>query len=283
MSNLRDIRRRLKSIENIKKITDAMERISAARLRRVQLKTEQSRPYTTHLKKIVEKIAATGVDHPLFKEREVKKIGIIVITSDKGLCGSYNTNILSTAGHFLKKYPHHKVELLLFGNKAIDYYKRKSFQIRHQLSGWAGKITFQNVKSFSDQLIDWFLKEELDEVWMVYTRFINIIRHEVVVDKVLNLKTALEKDKISSLDYIYEPDPTEFLPDLLPKYCATLIQMALDEAYASELAARVIAMRAASKNSEEVIERLTMVRNKKRQEGITNGVIEVTSGAEYLT
>ncbi len=287
MSNLKNIRSRLRSVENIKKITDTMERVAAARLRQAQEKAEQSRPYIQKMQQILEKIAETEVIHPLFEPRVVKKIGVIIVTADKGLCGAYNTNIIHKANAFLKKYEPEQIELILVGRKAIDYYSRRNYTIKYELPGWAENLSFHNVALFSDQLVNRFLSKKTDEVWLIYTHFVSVMQTSVVIEKFLNIgKNLFEKKKEAkdpstkkSENYIFEPGPTEILSDILPRYCVTRIQTVFYESYASELAARIMAMQTASKNSEEMIEDLTMIKNKTRQRDITREMIEITSAS----
>lgn len=278
MNNLRDIRSRLRSVENIKKIADAMERVAAARLRRAQAKAEQSRPYVSKMKEIVENLASSEFTHPLFEQREVKKTGLIVIAADRGLSGSYNTNVLLSSDRFLKKYPTDHVELILFGRKAIEHYRRKQWPIGYQLAGWGGKITFHEITIFAQQVVDWFLTRKYDEIWLVYTHYLTVMNREVRVEKFLNIGKPKEIKSIY-LNYIFEPTPEEILAEILPRYCVTKLQTAFHEAYASELAARIVAMQTASKNSTSMINDLTLIRNKVRQEGITKEIIEISSAA----
>lgn len=280
MSSFRDICHQLHSIENIKKITDAIERVAAAHLRRAQARAEQSRPYARKMQDIVENLASTEFEHPLFEQRDVKKTGLVVISADKGLSGNYNTSILSEADTFLKGYNKDNIELILCGRKAIDYYRRRDWNIRYELAGWGGKISHHDIKIFSNRLVDWFLSGEFDEVWLIYTHYISIMRRKVVVEKFLNIgKPQTEKKKVY-LNFFLEPTPVEIFAEILPRYCVTRIQTALYDAYAAELAARIVAMQAASKNSEEMIKHLTLVRNKRRQGDITREMIEISSGAE---
>lgn len=282
MSSLRDIRRRLHSVENIKKITDAMGRVAAARLRRAQMRAEQSRPYVAKMKELLEDLAAADIAHPLFQQREVKKVALVVISSDKGLSGAYNANIFNAADKFLKKHNQDAVEIILIGKKAIDYYQRRHWKIRYKQEGWSGKVTHHDIKVFSNQLVGWFSSGEFDEIWLIYTHYVTVMTRTVQVEKFLNIGKAHTEKKRPDTNYIFEPNPPEIFNELIPRYCVTRIQTALFEAYASELAARILTMRAASKNSAEMIERLTLVRNKIRQTGITREMIEISSGAEGL-
>jgi F-type H+-transporting ATPase subunit gamma len=285
MTTLREIRKRLQAAGNIKQITKAMELVAAARLHRAQLKAAQSKRYADKMKQIKENIALATPDfvHPLLEIRKVKKTGLVVISADRGLCGPYNTNVLAAADLFLKNPAREQVELILIGRKAIDYYQRKKMSIKYRMPEWAGKLYFSKVKTLANQLITWFLLKELDEIWLVYTHYINIMNRKVVTEKFLNIdipKTVKEKKTITN--YIFEPNPAEIYGEILPRYLLTKMQAVLDEAYASELAARILSMRSATKNAEEMIENLTLVRNKVRQAGITKEILEITSGAEGL-
>lgn len=282
MTILRDIRRRLKSIENLKKITVAMERVAAARLRRADAKAAQSRPYITKMQEIVENLASIDVDkHPLFETRkEIKKVGIVIVAADKGLSGSYNSSLFSAAEGVLKKYKRDQLELILLGRKAIEHYRHGKWKVRHQLDGWAGKISFEEIKAFSQQLVSWFLSGEFDEIWLIYTHFFGMTTRPIVVEKFLNIEKSKTEKKTQLGSFIFEPNAKQILAELLPRYCVSRIQGVLQEAYAAELAARIIAMQTASKNSEEMLEHLTLVRNKIRQESITKEMIEIVSGAE---
>lgn len=277
MSSLRDIRRHLRSIENIKKITDAMERVAAARLRRAQLQAEQGRPYTLKMKEVVENIAGSEYCHPLFEPRPVKRSALIVIAADRGLSGSYNSNILHAAERFLKNYRKDQINLFLFGRKAVDFFKNKEWPIDYERIDWGGKISTHEIKIFSDQLVNGFLSEKFDEIWLIYTHYINVMHNQVVIEQFLHIpgKPPTQQKRIYN-NYIFERSPEELIGGLLPLYCVTRLQTAFHEAYASELASRIIAMQTASKNSKELIEALTLKRNKLRQENITKELIEIS-------
>lgn len=280
MSSLRDIRRRLRSTENIKKITDAMERVASARLRRAQVVAEESRAYAARMKEILSRLTACPeVKHPLFEQREVRKSAVIIVAADKGLSGSYNANVLSAANNFLKGYTPENMNLYLFGKKAIEHYQNTKWPIDQQFSGWTGKITLEEITRFSNQAVDQFVLGHYDEIWLIYTHYISIANRKVVVDKFLNISKPESEQAPKQVNYIFEPSPTEILEAILLRYCTTRIQEVLQEAYASELSARIMAMEMASKNSEKMIETLTLVRNRVRQESITREMIEIASGA----
>lgn len=283
MATLRDIRKRIRSVENIKQITRAMEMVAAARLRKAQTKAEQAQPYAAKMRHILENLATASGEftHPLYEQREVKKTGLVVVAADRGLCGSYNTNIFQVTDRFLKELGQDKVELILVGRKAVEYYRRRKWSIKKRVPEWGGKITYLQIKNLTNELVQWFLNGELDEIWLAYTHFISIPVHKIVLEKFLNIEKPKSEQKIIT-DYIFEPNPAEIYAEILPRYCVTKIQTVLAEAFASELAARMISMGAATKNAEEMIENLTLVRNKARQAAITKEMLEITAGAEAL-
>lgn len=281
MSTLREIRKRLRSVENIKQITKAMEMVAAARLRRAQAKAEQSRPYILKMKDILENLASSSdCKHPLLEQRAVKKIGVFIIGADRGLCGSYNANIFSAADKFLKNYTPDTAELILMGRKAEEYYKHRPWKIRYQVDEEGEKQGVQQVKTLANQLVSWFLLRDFDEIWIVYTHFISIMSRKVMVEKFLNIGAPPKKKM--TLSYIFEPSPEEIFAEILPRYCMGKLRTVFDESYASELAARIISMRTATKNAEEMIYTLTLTRNKVRQAGITKEMLEIITGAEGL-
>lgn len=281
MVTLREIRKRLRSVENIKQITKAMEMVAAARLRRAQAKAEQSRPYISKMKEMLENLAAsTDSKSPLLEQREVKKTCVFIVAADRGLCGSYNHNIFSAVDQFLKKYHTDQVELILMGRKAIEHYHhhQRRWKIRHELSEEGEKQTIQHIKELNYRLMDWFVNREFDEIWIIYTHFVSILTRKVMVEKFLNISRPEKKS--APLNYIFEPPAEEIFAELIPHYLVSKLHAVFDEAYASELAARIISMKTATKNAEEMIYSLTLTRNKVRQAGITKEMLEIINGAE---
>lgn len=281
MSAIRDIKRRLKSVENIKQIAKAMEMVAASHLRRAQTKAKQAQPYTVKIQDILRKVPSKEFKHPLFEKREVKKIGLFIVAGDRGLCGSYNANIISAAMSFLQQHEDKEVKLILVGKKAVEFFRGKKWPILREIPKWGGKITFPEIKKLAKNTVSRFLVREYDEVWLVYSHYINTMTREIKVEKFLNIENLEENGKHLP-NYIYEPNSAEIYSQIIPRYCITKIQNILDEAYASELAARVVSMRSASKNADEMKEHLILTRNKVRQESITKEMLEITSGAEGL-
>ncbi len=286
MATLREIRQKIHSVGNIKKITEAMELVAAARLKKAQAKAESSRPYAEKLKEILDHLILSSDDlkNPLVTPRVVKKIGVVIIAGDRGLCGGYNQNVFSAAEKFLQNYSTEKVELITVGKKSVDYFKSKRWKINNKLENWGGKITYSQIDDFTKQLLQIYLDGQVDEIWLIYTHFISVASREVRIEKFLKIDiTKIEgKSEVQRVEYLFEPNEKALFETLLPMYSISKIQGALNNAYAAELAARVTSMRSATKNAEEMIEKLILVRNKVRQAGITRELIEITSGAESL-
>ena len=283
MLSLRDIKKRIKSVESTHEITRAMEMVAAAKLKKAQSRVESFRPYASKMQQMLENLSlASGeVKHPLFEKREVKKIALVIVTSDRGLCGSYNSNIIRAGQEFLKKYNPQDVLIVNIGKKAYNFYKKREWAIKLNYLNLAGNLVLSDVKNITRDLTNLFLSKEADEIHILYTKFLSAMSHRVNLDKFLNIESKSEKNELE-VDYIFEPSPEEIFTELLPSYCMTAIRMALAEALASEQGSRMIAMGGATKNAEEMIEHLTLQRNKARQASITKELLEVVSGAEAL-
>lgn len=283
MATLKEIKNKLRAVTNIQKITKAMEMVAASRLKKAQAKAERSRPYFAHLQMMLERQAAAADEfaHPFLESKEVKKICFIIIAGDRGLCGSYNQSVLSQAEKTLKKYDPNIVELILVGKKAVNYFAHKKWKITERVTDWGGKLTYQEVKLLAQQLMAKYLHHSLDEILLIYTHYISAIKRKIVVEQLLPIKPTSDAGA-SMENYIIEPDIKTILTQILPHYIITKIQTALNESYASELAARVFSMRAATNNASELIEKLTLVRNQLRQSSITRELVEITSCVESL-
>jgi F-type H+-transporting ATPase subunit gamma len=285
MATLRDLRRRIRSVQGTQQITKAMEMVAAAKLRKAQTKLESSRPYASKMQSMLSNLSgrAASLSHPLFEKREGKKICLVVVTSDRGLCGSYNHNVIHQAEKFLKSFDPGKVYLVIIGKKAYTYFAKRPWMIKQKYLNLGGNLNFAQVKNISGDLVNLFLSGEADEVHFAYTKFISAITHRVTLEKFLNIESQVKSDsKESYVDYIFEPDPQKIFAELLPDYCLTRVQMFLADSFASEHGSRMISMGAATKNAEEMIEHLTLVLNKLRQATITKEMLEITTGAEAL-
>jgi F-type H+-transporting ATPase subunit gamma len=285
MPSLRDIRRRIKSVSGTQQITKAMEMVAAAKLGKAQSRVESSRPYASKMQSMLENLtkAASSFVHPLFEKREIKKVALVIISSDRGLCGSYNSNIFRAADEFLKRYEREKVVLATIGKKGYVYYSKRPWEIRLKYLGLGGNLILSQVKGITNDLVNLFLSGEVDEIYFLFTKFLSTMTYRVTLEKFLNIESLKEREeKRAYLDFIFEPNAEKIFSSLLPNYCMTKVQMALAESFASEHGSRMISMGAANKNAEEMIEHLTLVRNKLRQASITKEMLEITTSAEAL-
>lgn len=283
MQSIRDIRRRIRSVENTKQITKAMEMVAAAKLRRAHAKVESVRPYALKMQQMLSSLAgaATALEHPLFQKREVKRVGLVLFTSDRGLCGSYNANVVRVAEVFLHGRTLDSVTLVVVGKKGYDFYRRRKWNIRLKYLDLGGNLVLNKTRAIARDLTNLFLQGEVDEIYLLFTRFISTVTYRPILEKFLPIEPGKELAG-KATDYIFEPNPEAIFNALLPGYCLTRVQIALAEAFASEHGSRMIAMSSATKNAQEMIEHLTLLRNKVRQASITKEMLEIVSGAEAL-
>jgi F-type H+-transporting ATPase subunit gamma len=284
MQALRDIRRRIRSVQNTQQITKAMQMVAAAKLKKAEAKATSARPYAQKLERMLENLSlATGfVSHPLFERREkIEKKALLLVTSERGLCGSYNANILRETEKFLREFDPEKTVLVVLGKKGYRYFLKKEWNIRHKYLDLDDRVDLSQVKTITGDVTQLFLEKEVDEVFLLYTQFVNPISHKIVLEKFLNIESK-GKVKKEEIDYIFEPSSEKIFDALLPRYCMNVIQKVLLESFASEHGSRMTAMRAATENAEEMIENLTLIRNKIRQASITREMLEIASGAEAL-
>lgn len=283
MESLKILRRRIRSVSSTRQLTKAMELVSAAKLRKAQTRLVSSRPYASKMQTILENLslASTTLTHPLFEKREVKHKSLVIITSDRGLCGAYNVNLFRKAEAFLSQEQTDKIKLVLLGKKGFYFFRKKPWEIKARYLDVGGKLDLAGVKEITSDLVNLFSSGEVDEIFFLYTRFISTTSYRVAVEKFLNIERPEERTG-GYLEYIFEPSAEELFKDLLPRYCLTRVQIALSEAFASEQGSRMIAMGAATQNAEEMIDQLTMLRNKARQASITKEMVEIASGVEAL-
>lgn len=281
MPNLRDIRRRIRSAQNIEKITRAMKFVSAARLRKAQDRVVAARPYARQMLAVLNSLATRVPErsHPLLALRGDRKVELVVISADKGLCGAYNTNIVKHAVEFITTHPDSSVELNILGKRARDFFRRRSFSVRHEAVNLLHNPSFADAAAIAQEIVARFNKAEQDQVWLVYNEFKSVVQQRPVVEPLLPIRRLEHPDVASTLEYLYDEPPSKIFDNLLPKHVEAQIFRALLEAAAAEHGARMTAMDAATKNASEMIENLTLYANKVRQAGITKELIEVVSGA----
>ena len=284
MANLRDIKRRITSVKSTQKITKAMKMVAAANLRRAQEAIVQARPYAFHMRDLVQRISqCSDTDmHPLLRPGAGKKIGLVVITSDRGLCGGFNANIVNTAMKTLRAdFADKDVEFTVVGRKGIEMLKRRDCKLGETFTDHFDGSVMRSAADIIDSLADDFKKGETDEVYCIYNEFKSAVQQKVVLERLLPV--SLEDAPTEYvLDFIYEPDQEVVFDELLMKNMNVQMYRILRESAASEFGARMTAMESATNNAGDMIDRLTMDYNRARQSAITTQLIEVISGAEAL-
>ncbi|UCD95188.1 MAG: ATP synthase F1 subunit gamma [Candidatus Zixiibacteriota bacterium] len=286
MPTLRQVKKRIRSVISTRQITKAMEMVAAAKLRKAQMKVLEVRPYSEKLDHILVSLsaAATGeLIHPFFEKRDVKKQTLVLITSDRGLCGSFNSNLIGRAEAWLEGKEPAKTELVLIGKKGFDYYKKREWEIVRLFEDWKGNLDYNKAQDVVNLLTGRFLTGETDEITLIYTQFISTTRYRMVGAPYLPVeRPVVDERKTQHLEYIFEPSPEAIFADLMPRYALTKMVTALAESFASEHGTRMIAMGAATKNAGEMIDSLTLQYNKARQAAITKELLDIVGGAEAL-
>jgi F-type H+-transporting ATPase subunit gamma len=289
MANLRAIRKRISSVKSTQQITRAMKMVSAAKLRRAQDAINAARPYARKMREVVQDVAgrAGGDAHPLLTPREGRKLALLVVTSDRGLCGSFNAGLTRGAYRFIAEHREQYEEISLFvvGRKGRDFFRRREVPIRREYLGVLGGIARVHAETISRELINGFLDGEFDEVQIVFNEFRSAISQVIRFEKLFPIaleKAEKEEHAGGGVDYLYEPGQKEILAILLPKYVETQIFRVLLESVAGEHGARMTAMDSATNNSVDMIARLTLQMNRARQATITTELTEIVSGAEAL-
>ena len=289
MPSLIDMRRRIRAVKSTQQITKAMKMVAASKLRRAQERVVQTRPFAREARRVLESIAAR-VDqtvHPLLMRRPGTDKGatlLLVITSDRGLCGSFNTNIVKAAGQFLASNPGRPVSLGLIGRKGRDMLGRRGVPVRFQHVNLPKNITFEEAQAVAEPALSDFLGGTVDSVHMIYNEFKSVLQQNLVMEQLLPLEPVTEKPAAgeATTDYIYEPSAQRIFDQLLVRFVEVQVMRALLESNAAFYAAQMTAMEAATRNSADMIEDLTLTMNKVRQAAITREIIEVVSGAQAL-
>ena len=291
MANLLDIRRRIKSVKNTQQITKAMKMVSAAKLKRAQNRVVSARPFANKMNEVLSQLAAQTPEdfhHPLLDARADQRYLVVLVTSDKGLCGAFNTNLLKAGQAFVKENAGKTIEFLTVGRKGRDFFRRRG-TIAGEYIGLTGKgrVEFSEALEVARDVTNRFTEdEELDKVFLIFAEFKSALTQRIVVEQLLPISRATEaaeeSDTAKSQDYIYEQPPAEIFSRLLPRLVETQIFRALLESIASEQGARMAAMDAASKNAGDLISSLTLNLNRARQAAITREIIEIVSGASAL-
>ncbi len=298
MPSLIDLRRRIRAVKNTQQITKAMKMVAASKLRRAQERVVSARPYAVQMQRVLSSVAArvNPSIHPLLEQREQvdgSRTLVIVVTGDKGLCGSFNTNIIKAAGTYIVESGREACELGLVGRKGREFFARRGFAVAFEQIGIFQRLRFQDAQEIARLATEAFLERKADRVMLVYNEFRSVISQRVVVDQLLPIKREDVAHTPAShggspdagylpVEYLYDPSAQEIFNQLLPRHVEVQVYRALLESNAAFFAAQMTAMDAATKNSADMISNLTLYMNKVRQAAITREIIEVVSGAEAL-
>ena len=288
MPTLRDIQRRIRSVQSTQKITRAMKLVAAAKLRRAQERILAARPYAGKMSELLGNLvsAASGSDeiqHPLLEQREGPRRQIVIITADKGLAGAFNANVIRRALEFVRQSNTAEITLVVVGRKARDFYRRRPWTIKRDMIGFWDRLAYTHAAELADYFMRQYLDGEVDEVHLVYNEFRSVAVQRPVREQLLPIpRTAEGEADTAAVDYLYEPNPKAILDELLPRHVRTQVFRALMESLAGEYGARMTAMEAATKNAKEMIDVLTIQYNKARQEKITKELLDIVGGAEAL-
>ncbi len=290
MGNLKEIRTRISSIESTQKITSSMKLVSAAKLRRAQSSIHYLRPYSEKLTEILHNLSAAAEsmeDMPLFENREPEKVVLLVITSNKGLCGAFNANIIKTVNRlveekYAEQHRNGHVQLVCIGKKGYEQLQ-KTYPIMERNESLLDKPEFTEIAALCDRLTQAFLNHEIDKVEVVYNQFLNAATQRITIEEFLPIRNLnTDEDAAPAQDYIIEPSPQEVLTELIPKILKNQLYKTLCDSIASEHGARMISMSKATDNATEILHDLRLKYNNARQSSITNELIEIVSGAEAL-
>jgi F-type H+-transporting ATPase subunit gamma len=292
MATLRDIRQRISGIKKTQQITKAMKMVAAAKLRKAQNSIISARPFAYALADMLRHLVGE-VDvslNPLLKPREIKNIALVVVTSDRGLCGGFNTNLLRKAAAYIQEthadhYREGTIKIIPIGRKGYDYFKRRDYILHRRHTGLFNNLNFSDAQSIVEELKTDYLNGEFDSVEIIYNEFKSVAIPKVTVEQFLPISPQTvtdEKESKASVDYIYEPSPEEIVNKLIPKHLDTHFWRVLLESNAAEQGARMAAMDAATENAKDLIRTLNLTYNKARQAAITTEILEIVSGSNAL-
>lgn len=282
MASLKDIRDRIKSVKSIQKVTSAMKMVAAAKIRRSQERMEQARPYTFALEEVIHHLLP-DIDRDmldLLEVRDIKRKAYVVVSADRGLAGAFNTNIIKVAQQEIDQFGKENVDLFCIGKKSRDYFKRRDYNIIESHVDFWSELDYDNAMMIGRSIIDHFISGKVDEIHVIYNYFINLAHQEIKSEVLLPL--VYNEQDIKVKNRLYEPSKEKLVSSLVPRHLNIQIWKYLLESYASEQAARMMAMENATTNAKDMIKSLTLEFNKARQAAITTEMLEIVSGAEAL-
>jgi len=283
MANLKDIQQRIKSVGSIQKVTKAMKMVAAAKVKRAQERMEISRPYSKNVQdlicRILPEISSSNID--LIEKRDIKKKGFIVITSDRGFAGSFNSSVIRLTEKEVEKFGKDNVQLFCLGKKASEHFSRRNYNIKESFYDFWKDMNFDTASKITESIINSFINREVDEVYVIYNRFRNLASQDLMIEKVLPIDFTKDYN-VKNYNYDYEPSREATVNVLLPKHLRVQMWQQMLESYSSEEAARMVAMDNATENAKEIIKELKLEFNKARQAAITTEMLEIVGGAEAL-
>jgi F-type H+-transporting ATPase subunit gamma len=284
MATLADLKSRIKGIKSTQHITRAMQMIAQARLRHWRGLLAQSRPYASALETIVANLAlrVSSTEHPLLEQRDEKRQVLLIITSDRGLCGAFNSNVIKMVEEITGRSQDAAILLFSIGKKGVDYFRRQHYPVEYSRSGIFRDLSISHTTPIAALLLKKYSKGDIDSFYIVYNQFKSLLEQKVVVKKLLPILRAEPPHQRAVIDYIYEPQKITILKKLLPLYIVNSIYLSFLESHTAEHAARMITMESATNNAEELLEQLTLLHNKLRQGQITKELLEIVSTSEAL-
>ena len=304
MATLRDIKNRIRAVENIRKITKAMQLVAAAKLNRAQNRAHSLRPFAQELDQILGGLAAGGIEESadapvefsfikgekplrttlgqLFSQHEVKRPGIVLVTADRGLCGAFNAHLIRAAQTFMREHSDKDCKLITIGRKGYTFFKRRSVPILYYKTGVSDRLEMDEIREITGRLIELYVKGEVDALYFISARSLKASMYKVTTQKFLSIPPVETSGKQTDDNYIIEPGRDELFADLIPLYATSLVVSVLADSFASEYGARMGAMQQATKNADEKLNALVIERNRQRQATITKELAEIVGGAEAL-
>ena len=289
MAGAKEIKTKIASVQSTQKITKAMEMVATSKMRKTQDRMAASRPYSETIRSVISHVskASIGYKHPFLVERDVKKVGILVISTDRGMCGGLNVNLFKTTLNQIKdwKSQNATTELGLIGSKGISFFRSLGFNVKSQLSGLGDNPSLEELIGVANSMFDAYRNGEIDAVYIAYNKFVNTMSQKPVVQQLVPLPESKDdhlNERQQTWDYLYEPEPKVLLDSLLVRYLESQVYQAVVDNLASEQAARMVAMKAATDNAGNLINDLRLVYNKARQASITNELNEIVAGAAAI-
>jgi F-type H+-transporting ATPase subunit gamma len=284
MATTRQIRSRIRVAKNIQQITKAMKMVAAARLKRAQDRVQQARPYAETMREVMTSLAgaaAGAIEHPLLARREVQNTGVLLVTADRGLAGSYTSSIIRRASDFIREIDRDRLKMYIIGRKGNAFFRRRGYNVVESLTINSNAVAFSDAVEVTRVIRAAFENGDIDELYLIYTKFLTAMTQQTKVVKLLPIETP-EAAEGPAEDYIFEPEPGQLLGELLPRYLVTQVYQALLESIASEHGSRMTSMSSATDNAGKMISSLTLSLNRARQAGITKEISEIVGGAEAL-